>query len=98
MTASEETDDTHTEEPVRMTMTEARLLDLRTYIAVLMLIFGAVVTGMGIVAGDVDIAKSANVNINLWSGIGMLVVAAFFVIWALVKPPIPLGSEAEVEV
>lgn len=89
---------TETEEPVRMTMTEARLLDLRTYIAVLMLIFGVVVTGMGIVAGDEDVAKAVNVNINLWSGIGMLAISAFFIVWALVKPPIPLGAEPEKEV
>lgn len=97
MNQQTDTEDTHVEEPVRMTMTEARLLDLRTYIAALMLIFGIVVTGMGIVVGDADVAKSVNVNINLWAGIGMLVVAAFFTTWALVKPPVPLGSEPETE-
>lgn len=75
-----------------MTMLEARLLDLRTYIAALMLIFGIVVTGMGFVAGSADIAKAAGVNINLWSGLGMLAIGIVFVLWIAMKPPIPLES------
>ena len=86
-----------TPEQGRMSMTEARLLDLRTYIALLMLIFGVVVTVMGFVAGDQDIAKSAHVNINLWSGLGMLAVSAFFTAWAVLKPPVPLGAEPETQ-
>lgn len=79
----------------QMTMTEARLLDLRTYIALLMLIFGVVVTVMGISAGEAELAKAAGVNINLWSGLGMLAISGFFVAWALIRPPIPLGAEPE---
>lgn len=78
----------------QMTMTEARLLDLRSYIALLMLIFGVVVTVMGITAGEAELAKAAGVNINLWSGLGMLAISGFFVSWALIKPPIPLGAES----
>jgi hypothetical protein len=33
-----------------------------------------------------DSAKTGGVNLNLWAGIGMVVVAAAFVAWTLARP------------
>ena len=66
---------------------KAGAFDIRLIIALLIGVYGIVLTVMGIgFTSDADLAKAADVNINLWAGIGMLVVAALFVVWARVRP------------
>ncbi|HEX2133689.1 MAG TPA: hypothetical protein VHH15_19255 [Actinophytocola sp.] len=72
-------------------MTKARnrfaVFDIRLVIALLIGIYGAVITVMGVaVTSDEDIERSAGVNINLWAGLGMLAVAAAFVLWTVLRP------------
>ena len=63
------------------------LFDLRTVIAILFAFYGVVLTIMGIVtATPENTEKSGGLNLNLWTGIGMLVLAAIFVVWARMKP------------
>jgi hypothetical protein len=71
--------------------------DLRLIIALLLGVYGLVLTIMGIgFTSDAEIAKAAGVNINLWAGIGMLVVAALFVLWARLRPLlVPPPSESD---
>jgi len=65
----------------------ANLFDVRRFIG------GLFVLGIG--ASDADVEKAAGVNINLWTGLAMLVVGAIFLAWALARP---LGRElAEAE-
>ena len=65
----------------------AGLFDLRLILAVLFAIYGVIVLIMGLVAtDDEDLRKSGDVNINLWMGIAMLVVAILFGAWALLRP------------
>jgi hypothetical protein len=66
---------------------KAGAFDIRLIIALLIGVYGAVLTVMGIgFTSDADIEKAAGVNINLWAGIGMLVFTALFVAWALLRP------------
>jgi drug/metabolite transporter (DMT)-like permease len=66
---------------------KAGAFDIRLIIALLIGVYGVILTVMGIgFTSDEEIAKAAGVNINLWAGIGMLVVTALFVIWARVRP------------
>ena len=66
---------------------KAGAFDIRLIIALLIGVYGVILTVMGIgFTSAEELAKAANVNINLWAGIGMLVVAAFFVIWAKARP------------
>lgn len=66
---------------------KAGAFDIRLIIALLIGVYGVILTVMGIgFTADEEIKKAAGVNINLWAGIGMLVVAALFVIWAKVRP------------
>jgi hypothetical protein len=61
--------------------------DVRLIIALLIGGYGLVITVMGIgFTTDEEISKAAGVNINLWAGIGMVVVAAFFITWARLRP------------
>jgi hypothetical protein len=66
---------------------KAGLFDLRLIIAVLFGVYGVVLTIVGLgFTSDADLAKADGLNINLWSGIGMLVVAAFFGTWTFMRP------------
>ncbi|ASR37780.1 hypothetical protein BAY61_25365 [Prauserella marina] len=78
----------------------AGVFDIRLIIALLIGVYGAVITVLG--AGfmtEEDIEKSAGVNINLWAGIGMLVFAALFVAWAKWRPiKVPEHTEEESDI
>jgi hypothetical protein len=64
----------------------AGAFDIRTIIAALFGIYGVVLTIVGVVQPASEVAKSAGVNINLWSGIGMIAFAIVFVLWARLRP------------
>jgi drug/metabolite transporter (DMT)-like permease len=66
---------------------KAGAFDIRLIIALLIGVYGVIITVMGaFFTSDAELKKAADVNINLWAGIGMLVVTAMFVIWARVRP------------
>ena len=72
---------------------KAGAFDVRTFIAMLIGIYGVVLVVMGLLAtSDVDLEKSGGWNVNLWAGIGMIVVAALFQAWAMLRPVILPGN------
>jgi hypothetical protein len=73
--------------------------DIRLIIALLIGGYGLVITVMGIgFTTDEEIRKAAGVNINLWAGIGMLLVAAAFVVWARLRPlAVPDKADGEAD-
>src|SRR5215212_5631547 len=68
----------------------ANLFDVRRFIGGLFLLYGVILFVLGIGASDSEVDKAAGVNINLWTGLAMLVVGAIFLAWAFVRP---LGEE-----
>lgn len=65
----------------------ARVFDIRTFIALLIGIYGVVLVVLGIFASsDRDLDRAGGVNVNLWAGVGMVVVAALFQGWAMWRP------------
>ncbi|WP_116047928.1 hypothetical protein [Amycolatopsis palatopharyngis] len=65
----------------------AGAFDIRVVIALLIGVYGIVITVMGIgFTTDAELAKAAGLNINLWAGLGMLAFAASFVAWAKIRP------------
>jgi hypothetical protein len=65
----------------------ASLFDLRWIIALLFGLYGIVVTVMGIwFTTQADLDKAGGVNVNLWTGIPMLVMAILFALWAQLRP------------
>ena len=76
----------------------ANLFDLRRIIGGLFIIYGLILTVLGLGDSDAEIAKSAGVHINLLAGIGMLVLGVLFVAWALLRPLADqLGAKEERE-
>jgi NADH:ubiquinone oxidoreductase subunit 4 (subunit M) len=64
----------------------ARLFDIRRLIGGLFLIYGVILVVLGLGESDASIEKSADINVNLYAGLGMLVLAAFFIAWGLMRP------------
>jgi hypothetical protein len=72
----------------------ANLFDLRRIIGALFVLYGVVLTIVGLGDSDAEIAKAAGVRINLWAGLGMLALGLFFIAWALWRP---LGKQLQEE-
>ena len=64
----------------------ARLFDLRVLIGGLFLVYGVMLTVAGFFTSSKDLAKASHININLWMGLGMLVIAVFFLTWWRLSP------------
>ena len=64
----------------------ARLFDIRRLIGGLFLIYGLILVILGLGESDASIEKSADINVNLYAGLGMLALAAFFIAWGLLRP------------
>jgi hypothetical protein len=64
----------------------ARLFDLRVLIGGLFALYGIMLTVAGFFTSPEELAKASNININLWMGIGMLVIGTFFLAWWQLSP------------
>jgi len=67
----------------------ARLFDVRRVIGGLFVVYGVIVTVLGIFDSQAEIDKAQGVRINLWMGIGMLVLGLLFLLWLRLNPPQP---------
>ena len=77
--------------------TAARLFDIRLIIGGLFVIYGIIVTIAGISPSDASLDKSEDVNINLWTGLGMLLLGIFFLAWLKLRPTVPPTPEVPAE-
>src|SRR5215208_2738347 len=68
----------------------ANLFDLRRIIGGVFVAWGILLTILGLTESDAEIEKAAGININLYAGLGMLVVGIIFLLWAFTRP---LGQE-----
>jgi hypothetical protein len=75
------------------TTRSAGLFDLRRIIGGLLGVYGVVLTVMGLFASDATRSKAAGININLWTGLGLLVAAAAFLAWLALRPLRPEDLE-----
>jgi ABC-type transport system involved in multi-copper enzyme maturation permease subunit len=67
----------------------ANRFDIRRIIGGLFLLYGFILLVVGVIGSDTVKNKAAGINVNLWTGVGMLVVGALMVTWALVRPVVP---------
>ncbi|MGI5376038.1 hypothetical protein ACQEV2_17650 [Streptomyces sp. CA-251387] len=74
--------------------TAARLFDIRRIIGGLFVIYGVIVTITGLTDSDAAIDKAEGVNINLWTGLGMLLLGLFFLVWLKLRPTAPPPPDA----
>ncbi|WP_055568543.1 hypothetical protein [Streptomyces atriruber] len=80
----------------RKSATAARLFDIRRIIGGLFVVYGIIVTIAGITASDADLKKAEDININLWTGLGMLALGLFFLGWLWLRPTVtPVEEPAD---
>ncbi|MEU3840888.1 hypothetical protein AB0E88_12750 [Streptomyces sp. NPDC028635] len=77
--------------------TAARLFDIRRIIGGLFVVYGVIVTITGLTDSDAAIDKAQGVNINLWTGLGMLALGVFFLVWLKLRPVAPVPPEEAAE-
>jgi hypothetical protein len=68
----------------------ADLFDIRRIIGGLFVVYGLLLTILGILASQEDIDRAAGTNVNLWTGLAMLAFGILMIAWALLRP---LGRE-----
>jgi len=68
----------------------ANLFDLRRIIGGVFVVWGVLLIVLGLFDSDAEIEKAAGVNINLYGGLGMLILGLLFLLWAFTRP---LGEE-----
>lgn len=74
----------------------AGAFDVRTLIGGLLGVYGLILLGLGLFrATEEELAKGDGLNINLWAGLGMLVVAAVFLAWVRLRPLVVPASADE---
>lgn len=71
----------------------ANWFDVRRIIGGLFLVYGIVMTVTGLVGSQHVKTKAAGINIDLWTGIAMIVFAAAMIAWALWRPTAPEPEE-----
>jgi hypothetical protein len=64
----------------------AKLFDIRLLIGGLFIVYGVLLTISGFFTSDKERAKAADLNINLWLGIGMLLLGVVFLVWRRLNP------------
>jgi len=67
----------------------ANRFDIRRIIGGVFLVYGVILTVVGLFGSDTVKTKAAGTNVNLWTGLAMLAVGAMMVAWALMRPVEP---------
>jgi xanthine/uracil/vitamin C permease (AzgA family) len=75
----------------------ANRFDIRRIIGALFLLYGVILVVAGIVGSHAVKNKAAGINIDLWTGLAMLVVGALMIAWALLRPTAPEPPETRGE-
>ena len=65
----------------------ARLFDVRRVIGGLFVIYGVIVTLLGVFDSQAEIDKAQGVRINLWMGLAMLALGLLMLLWLRLNPP-----------
>ncbi len=71
----------------------ANRFDIRRLIGGLFVVYGVILTVAGIAGSEHTKHKAAGINVDLWTGIGMLVFAGLMIFWALARPVRPEPEE-----
>ena len=71
----------------------ANRFDIRRIIGGVFALYGVVLIITGIAGSHAVKHKAAGINIDLWTGIAMVIVAAIMIAWALLRPTVPEPPE-----
>jgi hypothetical protein len=75
----------------------ANRFDIRRIIGGVFLIYATVLVVTGIFGDHTVKNKASGINVNLYTGIGMLVVGILMIAWALLRPVVPEPPETRGE-
>ena len=75
----------------------ANRFDIRRLIGGLFCLYALILIALGIFGSHTVKNKAAGINIDLWTGLGMLVFGALMIFWALSRPVMPEPSETRGE-
>lgn len=71
----------------------ANRFDIRRLIGGLFALYGLILLVLGLAGSHAVKTKAAGINVDLWTGLGMLVFAALMLFWALSRPTLPEPPE-----
>jgi hypothetical protein len=71
----------------------ANRFDIRRIIGGVFALYGTLLVALGLFGAHHTKVKASGININLWTGLGMLIVAALMIGWALSRPVQPEPEE-----
>ncbi|HEY2602958.1 MAG TPA: hypothetical protein VGI67_15485 [Thermoleophilaceae bacterium] len=71
----------------------ANRFDIRRLIGGVFMLYGVVLLLLGIFGSSHVKNKAAGINIDLWTGLGMILFAIFMIGWALLRPVRPEPAE-----
>ena len=71
----------------------ANRFDIRRLIGGVFTVYGVILVALGIFGSHASKNKADGINVNLWTGLAMLVFAALMIFWALSRPTVPEPPE-----
>jgi hypothetical protein len=71
----------------------ANRFDIRRLIGALFILYSLILIALGLFGSHTIKHKAAGINVDLWTGIGMLIVGALMLFWALSRPVMPEPAE-----
>jgi hypothetical protein len=75
----------------------ANRFDIRRLIGALFLLYGVILLVLGLAGSHHVKTKAAGVNIDLWTGLGMIAFAGLMILWAFSRPVLPEPPETRGE-
>jgi hypothetical protein len=72
----------------------ANRFDIRRIIGGVFALYGILLVALGLLGAHHSKVKASGININLWTGLGMLVVSSLMIAWALLRPVAAPASTA----
>lgn len=70
------------------------LFDIRFIIGALLGVYGLILLLLGIFnASDAELERGDGFNVNLWAGLGLLIVAILFGVWARLRPVVVVPDD-----
>jgi hypothetical protein len=75
----------------------ANRFDIRRLIGGVFTVYGLILLLLGLFGSHTVKTKAAGVNVDLWTGLGMLVFAGLMIFWALSRPVMPEPPETRGE-
>ena len=71
----------------------ANRFDIRRIIGALFALYGLILVILGLAGSHTVKTKAAGINVDLWTGLGMVVFAALMLFWAFSRPTLPEPPE-----